>query len=88
MVDADRQRTDGRRLDGYTISSSCEPNGSGELIVTAKLICVLVFAYAKIRFSHDAAHIMAELENIPLMPAHSRTIVCLKIYKFNSLVRA
>ena len=29
MVDADRQRTDGRRLDGYTISSSCEPNGSG-----------------------------------------------------------
>ena len=23
MVDADRQRTDGRRLDGYTISSSC-----------------------------------------------------------------
>ena len=26
--------------------------------VTAKLICVLVFAYAKIRFSHDAAHLM------------------------------
>ena len=26
------RRTDGRRLDGYTISSSCEPNGSGELI--------------------------------------------------------
>ena len=24
--------------------------------VTAKLICVLVFAYAKIRFSHDEAH--------------------------------
>ena len=23
--------TDGRRLDGYTISSLCEPNGSGEL---------------------------------------------------------
>ena len=23
--------TDGRRLDGYTISSPCEPNGSGEL---------------------------------------------------------
>ena len=22
---------DGRRLDGYTISSPCEPNGSGEL---------------------------------------------------------
>ena len=26
-----RRRTDGRRLDGYTISSPCEPNGSGEL---------------------------------------------------------
>ena len=25
--------------------------------VTAKLICVFVFAYAKIRFSHDAAQI-------------------------------
>ena len=23
--------TDGRRLDGYTVSSPCEPNGSGEL---------------------------------------------------------
>ena len=44
-------------------------------VVTAKLICV----YAKIRFSHDAAHIMAELENIPIMPAHFRTIVCLYI---------
>ena len=26
--------------------------------VTAKLICVFVFAYAKTRFSHDTAHIM------------------------------
>ena len=26
--------------------------------VTAKLICVFVFAYAKSRFSHDAAHII------------------------------
>ena len=25
--------------------------------VTAKLICVFVFAYTKIRFSHDAAHL-------------------------------
>ena len=29
--------------------------------VTAKLICVFVFAYAKSRFSHDAAHIMFKL---------------------------
>ena len=27
--------TDGRRLDGYTISSSCEPNSSDELITGA-----------------------------------------------------
>ena len=26
--------------------------------VTAKLICVFVFAYAKSRFSHDEAHMM------------------------------
>ena len=35
--------------------------------VTAKLICVFVFAYAKSRFSHDAAHIflhMAQLEEM------------------------
>ena len=29
--------------------------------VTAKLICVFVFAYAKKRFSHDAAHLVLEL---------------------------
>ena len=28
--------------------------------VTAKVICVFVFAYAKSRFSHDAAHIRGE----------------------------
>ena len=32
IVDDDADgRTDGRRLNGYTISSPCEPNGSGEL---------------------------------------------------------
>ena len=30
--------------------------------VTAKLICVFVFAYAKSRFSHDAAHMQIQLE--------------------------
>ena len=29
--------------------------------VTAELICVFVFAYAKCRFSHDAAHIICVL---------------------------
>ena len=28
--------------------------------VTAKLICVFVFAYAKSRFSHDEAHLTRE----------------------------
>ena len=28
--------------------------------VTAKLICVFVFAYAKNRFSHDEAHIISD----------------------------
>ena len=27
-------------------------------VVTAKLICVFVFAYAKSRFSHDEAHMI------------------------------
>ena len=65
IVYDDGRMTDGCRLDGYTISSPCEPNGSGELktnaliscAVTAQLICAFVSAYAKNRFSHDAAHI-------------------------------
>ena len=32
--------------------------------VTAKLICVFVFAYAKSRFSHDAAQILQVSEVI------------------------
>ena len=31
--------------------------------VTAKLICVFVFAYAKSRFSHDAAHTILAADN-------------------------
>ena len=31
MTDADGRKNDRPRLDGYTISSPCEPNGSGEL---------------------------------------------------------
>ena len=33
--------------------------------VTAKLICVFVFAYAKSRFSHDKAHITPENSKKP-----------------------
>ena len=34
--------------------------------VTAKLICVLVFAYAKSRFSHDEAHIKDDCYKLAL----------------------
>ena len=36
-----------------------KPKALISFAVTAKLICVFVFAYAKSRFSHDAAHIKA-----------------------------
>ena len=32
--------------------------------VTAQLICVFVFAYAKTRFSHNEAHILTTLEKL------------------------
>ena len=41
-----KRRTDGRRLDGYTISSPCEPNGSGELKLKA-LECSQDFSHYK-----------------------------------------
>ena len=41
-----RRTTDGRRLDGYNISSPCEPNGSGELKMKA-LECSQDFSHYK-----------------------------------------
>ena len=32
--------------------------------VTVQLICVFVFAYAKIRFSHDVAHLLQEFVKV------------------------
>ena len=40
IVYDDGRRTDGRRLDGYTISSPCEPNGSGELMTKGNKQCL------------------------------------------------
>ena len=34
--------------------------------VTAKLICVFVFAYAKSRFFHDEAHMFGHKQNVSL----------------------
>ena len=44
--------------------------------VTAKLICVFVFAYAKSQFSHDAAHIYSKFSvtSNPLYIAYFRAI--------------
>ena len=36
--------------------------------VTAKLICDFVFAYVKIRFSHDAAHLFLQVCGSPDIP--------------------
>ena len=33
-------------------------------VVTVKLICVFVFAYAKIRFSHDVAHLIMKFPSL------------------------
>ena len=35
-------------------------------VVTAKLICVFVFAYAKSRFSHNEAHMVKPFKNLLL----------------------
>ena len=40
--------------------------------VTAQLICAFVFAYAKIRFSHDVAHIVIYLAIWALPPVQLR----------------
>ena len=47
------------------MNNQCSENKA----VTAKLICVFVFAYAKSRFSHDAAH----LKNLTCLREHLRT---------------
>ena len=33
-------------------------------MVAAQLICALVFVYAKIRFSHDVAHILVKISSL------------------------
>ena len=43
-MDADGRRTDGRRLDGYTIRSPCGPNGSGELKIKTVISSFSVFS--------------------------------------------
>ena len=46
----DGRMTDGRRLDGYTISSPCVPNGSGELKYIKYLINDIGYLINDIRY--------------------------------------
>ena len=50
-----------------------KPKALISFAVTAKLICVFVFAYAKSRFSHNEAHIISAfaLFNIKFFYNHS-----------------
>ena len=49
--------------------------------VTAQLICVFVFAYAKSRFSHNEAHMMGLLDRVtPYSPFYSHQTISLKSY--------
>ena len=51
---------DGRRLEISELGSRgivLSNKGADHLAVTAKLVCIFVFAYAKSRFSHDEAHV-------------------------------
>ena len=45
------------RIERYCTILVAKTKAQISFTVTAKLICVFVFAYAKSRFSHDAAHI-------------------------------
>ena len=55
---------DGYRLESSDLESrgivlsTAKTKALISFVATAKLICVFVFAYAKSRFSHDAAHII------------------------------
>ena len=42
----DGRTTDGRQLDGYTISSPCETNGSGELKMIFWALCKVIMDFA------------------------------------------
>ena len=42
-----RTTYDGRRLDAYTISSPCEPKGSGELIIMIIIIIIILISIFK-----------------------------------------
>ena len=44
--------------------------------VTAKLVCAFVFACAKSRFSHDAAHLVSAMSGIKDYRLHT-VLICL-----------
>ena len=48
-------------VEGLYYSCSEKTKALISFVVNAKLICVFVFAYAKSRFSHDAAHMAKQV---------------------------
>ena len=50
--------------------------------VTAKLICVFVFAYAKNRFSHDAAHLSLSSYTLKFLNFQTQEIFAVINLKF------
>ena len=48
-------------------------------VVTVQLICAFVFAYAKSRFSNDAAHLMIKTDNCCQFPQKALLWVLIRI---------
>ena len=53
--------------------------------VTAKLICVFVFAYSKSRFSHDAAHIGMKYNVDCEQQCVNSSLLMMKLVEYNLL---
>ena len=63
-----------------------ENKGADQLCGYAKLICAFVFAYAKSRFSHDAAHTIA-MDGITSVHKNTKTSIELKYDTLSSLTK-
>ena len=60
-TDDDDGRTDGHRLDGNTISSPCEPNGSGELKMRVNSLFELSTPNKSTYINAHMSHFMGKL---------------------------
>ena len=52
--------------------------------ITSKLICAFVFAYAKIQFSHDAAHLIyTHNDSYIICDAKAKVLISLRKQRFS-----